>query len=325
MHITPGIGFYWVSPQQAQIGLDTRRKVELATYNRAELQLIDMLTIPHTLSEIRRLAAKRGISEARLQDILEMLKENELLNEEKPAIADGLAWERLHRKLPTHREKIKISLPHLDQLGCSIAMYLAAAGINFLNSTDMQKIGEFDHFQLQAQFFGLPRTHGITTILRQINPHIAFSNKKDSEFLPDIVVLSGSHTLDPIVVGEYLARGVTCLQCWIEELDIYIGTLCSPHLGTCANCLYQHRRAVDQNWPKLVPQALHGRPVVPEMSSLQLAASLAGRELLNLIDFHTTQIRYAVWKIPPAPGKVQLISVPPHPECGCQPAHLNAQ
>ncbi|MBM7825808.1 hypothetical protein JOD55_001635 [Arcanobacterium pluranimalium] len=313
MHITNGLGVYWWSPKSAQIGLDPRIGVELKNLTPKELSFVDSLTVPHTDSDIKELAASKGISPQRTQEILANLDRAGVMDSDRPFTPDGDAWWRLHHRLPQHRKILRICVPNLDALGFGIAIELIRAGIGTLTTADTQTVGEFDYPQVRGEYFGLPRVQALTSIAREINPHITLQTDQP----PHLVVMTGSHCVDPLHVGKYLAQGIPVFQAVTEEVDIFVGPVSVPHQSPCGTCVYLERLDADAHWAYFAAQACAGRPVIPEWSSFLLAQSLAVREILNLADGFGCSITHARWLVRPSPAAPMLTALEVHPSCDC--------
>ncbi|WP_124055224.1 hypothetical protein [Arcanobacterium ihumii] len=314
MHINNGLGIYWWSPKAAQIGLDPRLGVTLTNLTEKEMGFVDALTISHTDLDIKALANSKNISEDRVKEILFQLDEAGLLDHDRPYLADGDAWWRLRHRLPDHRQIAHIAIPKLDALGFAIALDLVAGGIGSISSEDVQLIGDYDYRRARSDFFGLPRIQALTTLAREVNPHVQLKPTSS----PDLVVMTSSHCIDPIAVGNHLSKGIPVLQAWIEEVDVHIGPLSVPHRSPCGTCVYLERLDDDARWVYFAPQAYSGRPVLPELTSFQLGAGFAVREALNFIDGFESVLFQSSVIIPPAPELPCFIEATVHPRCGCK-------
>ncbi|MFC5369801.1 hypothetical protein [Arcanobacterium bovis] len=313
MHINNGLGVYWWSPKSAQIGLDPRLGVELKNLTPPEMEFVDSLTVPHTASDLKELAVSKGMTAQRTHEILANLDRAGLLDSDRPYTPDGDAWWRLRHALPKHRKAIRICVPNLDALGFGIAIELVRAGIGTITTADTQRVGEFDLPSVRSEYLGLPRAQALTTVGREISPHIALGAQKP----PHLVVMTGSHCVDPLAVGKYLARGIPVFQAVTEEVDVYVGPISIPHRSPCGTCVYLERLDADARWSYFASQACAGRPVIPEMSTFLLAQSLAVREILNIVDGFKCSITHARWLIPPSPAPPQLTAIDVHPSCDC--------
>ncbi len=314
MHIANGLGCYWLEKDKMQIGLDPRRAIGLTNLSISELEFVSTLTRAHAPIELERLAHARNISSERSKQIITQLETAGICIEETSYLADGQASWRIRNVYPKNRHSIRVEIPRLDQLGCAIALLLAEAGINAIASPDENIIGEYDHFALRNKFFGLKRRAGLTTLLREINPRINLSTKEK----PHLAIITGSHAIDPLITGNYFARDIDVLTCWVEEIDIVVGPLNShflPNKHICNTCLYLYKKDANPQWDKLAIQAFSGRTVIPEINTLHLAATLAVREIINFIDYGSCHINTGIWQIRPTPELPTLKPKNPHPHC----------
>ncbi|MFY9263753.1 MAG: hypothetical protein GX483_05585 [Actinomycetaceae bacterium] len=313
MQITPGLSVFWRETDQIQIGLDTRTGIVLEGLNAAELAMVDSLTRPQGEIELRERARKTRIPVARLSNILSMLRRANVLVDEVPPIPDSAAWLRTRHAVPFQRADVSVEFSRLNYVSVAIALLLADAGIGGISSTDETSIGTNDHPLLVGQYFAMPLLRALTKVLRERYPEIRLGG-----VAPGIAVVSGSHLVDPVVSRTYLARELPVLHVWIEEVDIFVGPFSRPRDGACGSCLYLHRRDNDPLWDRIAPQALGAREILGDISAMQLAATLAAREIIAFADEDQPTLTNRMWRIGPNNAPPELLEITPHPDCGCQ-------
>lgn len=333
MQISTGLGVYWTEVDRAQIGLDPRTGITLDGFTAAELRLVDTLTHATTEVEYRERARKLGVGMARAKQIAALLERAGVLdNRTSQALDSGPCWRLRHSE--HRRGHNHVALHYADQLGAGIGLGLANAGVGRITTTDRAAVGTADHPALRVVGLGLARASMFHQVLQNSVPadshrrlaerrEVTYRGQASTSPTPDLVVLTGSHTVDPVLVGEYLARGMPVCLAWVEEVDIYVGPLLLPHSGICGRCLYLYRCESDPKWSRLAVQANVAAAVAAEATGLAMACALAVREIVNALDGATSSLTNAMWRIPPAPGLPELIELQPHPDCGCSElAHL---
>ncbi|MDO5025520.1 MAG: hypothetical protein Q4E03_03255 [Trueperella sp.] len=328
MQISNGLGFYWTEVDRAQIGLDPRTGIALADFTTAELRLIDALTRTTTTVEYHYRAQQLGVTLERANQIVTLLQRTGVLDERTGSALDSGPHWRLHHQEHSRGQK-HVALHYADQLGAGIGLGLANAGVGRITTTDRAAVGTADHPALRVDGLGLERASVFHQVLQNFVPADSHRKLADRRSItaataaPDLVVLTGSHTVDPILVGEYLSHGTPVFLAWVEEVDIYVGPLLTPQTGLCGRCLYLYRCDADPAWNRLALQASVAVPAMAEATGLGLATALAVREIVNILDEAPSSLTNAMWRIPPAPGQPQLIELQPHPDCGCDDlAHL---
>lgn len=320
MHITPGLGIYWREADRAQIGLDPRSGVLLEGLTASELSLVDSLTGEQSDIELRERARKLHISPARLREICSMLSKAGVVtarvatSDRDLSIGafDDAASMRTRHRLPERRRSFAVQIMRANALGVFVASGLAQAGVGLVFTNDTTPISAIDHPELSSAALGLPRNGALRTVLRRRNPHIRVDRVR-----PDLIVLTGSHALDPILIGEFLAQNIPVIQVWTEEMDVWVGPLSIPHESACGACMYLYRAESDPMWHRLAPQALGARDLNAETSTMMLASALTVREVLNFIDDGTSLLTHKAWQLGPAPAMPLLHQVDPHPKCSC--------
>ena len=313
MHINEGLGVFWPAVDRAQIGLDPRTGATLEGFSAAEINLVDALTQPHTDVEYWQRARALKIPRSRAQQILALLDSAGLLSTDLPHLPDCAAYWRIRHAVPTHRAAAHVHIPVLDNVGVATAISCARAGIGIITTADTAIVSPSDHGALARRHLGMRKHLALTTALREENPAV---NTASSQ-LPDMVVLTGSHGIDPHASAMYSAQGIRVLHAWVEEVDSYLGPLTIAHETPCAMCVNLHRIDAEPDWALLAPQAFAARPLVVESTTTSLLATLCTREILAELDGHASPLRECIYRIPPYPEPAELLTVIFHVRCGC--------
>lgn len=292
MHISDSLAVYWRTPVEIQIGLDPRRGIILDGLTPAEAMFVDHLTSSHSEVEVALLAKRFDIDTARYHDILSLLERAGVCAPPEPPIRD-----------------IAVEFARMDALAVSIALILTRSGISTIVCRDQSPVSARDHPAL-AQRLGMPRDVAIRGLLREINPMVSTSGQ------PQLAVLTGSHVVDPVIAHDYSARGTAVLTAWAEEFDVMVGPLKAGLVGSCSTCLFNHRLDANPLWNRLAPQALGGRDVDIESTTRELAASLAARAVIAFAAGENS-LESTLIRIPPLPGSIDYLDLPPHPACAC--------
>ncbi|MFP7696923.1 hypothetical protein [Trueperella sp. LYQ143] len=308
MHLTTGV--FWTGTHRAQIGIDPRIAVDLTGLSPAELDLVDSLSRPQTDVELRARADARHIPRERLTQLLEALTRAGVLDTTERYSCDPHAWRRIFGVYPQHREHSHVHIPHLDYLGAGIALGLVRNGIGIVTTSDHNAVSTRDHPLMRHIGLGTARSTTLRTLLRQENPHICLATTHE----PQLVVLTGSYTTDPVRAGRYLAAGKMVYHAWVDEIDVYAGPLSIAHETACGTCLALHRYESDERWGILCQQACAAAPLLPDPAAAMLATALAVRDILSALDGH--RVEYS-WRVPPPPDPPEAHIVTTHPRCGC--------
>ncbi|MCI7551834.1 MAG: hypothetical protein PUK40_05030 [Actinomycetaceae bacterium] len=313
MKIAGGLGFYWNTPTSAQIGLDPRIALRLHNVTLNELRLIDTLTSSQTPAEFRRLAKRHRVTAARAQEILASLSEQGIIADEEPYFPDSQLRQRIQGADSRGRNAVSIEFSRFDALGAGIAIHLAMAGISSIATPDATRVGEYDYPLISRRYAGIARHKALHSMMATLNPGVRVTPPTN----PHFAIVTGFHAADPFATSRYLARGIPVLQACIEEVDICVGPVLEPQSSPCPGCIHLHRIDSTPKWENLAPQALAGKPLFAEISSLNMAVSLAAREVLNYLDYGSTSLTSYQWIVPPSPRAAKRVSVIPHPRCNC--------
>ena len=334
MHILPGLGVYWRDHDTIQIGLDSRIGMIVEGLSRSEQEFVSLLTTQWTHTEIERVAKEHGVSPSRLSEILTMLGRSGLLvgsdvpQPPAPSSADGsitgstrttnsLQLHGLGRVSPQclaeRRTRRNVHVESLDALGTAIALKLAENGISALSFGDEGLVRRHDHPLMWPRWDGLPRVQAMTTLLRQLSPNVRVIDGGT----PDLAVVTGSRLILPRCTDQWMEQSVPHLVAWTEEIDTCIGPIVEPHHSACAACLHEHHVDRDEAWNLLAAQSQAIARLNPTNDTRDLAASIAVRSILGFFDGHGNPLHEEQWRIPPVPNSPFLISVQPHPRCGC--------
>ena len=314
IHITRGLGVYWTSPSQAQIGIDPRIGVRLTNLTKDELRLIDRLTSAHTITEYLEAARSLNITPTRAQEISALLETAGVLSSDLDHIPDAEPHWRIFHTTPTVREQCVVTIPALDQLGFEVARELVAAGVGTVVTGDRRIVGEQDHPDLARDFLGVPRADAFISIARDLNPRVRLNTQEP----PHLVILTSHHGINPYATRDLLARGIPTLHAWVEEIDLFVGPLTVPHVTPCPTCLHLQRVDRQPDWELIAPQALSAKEIVPPISSLKIASALCAADALAFCDAVQPATATHLWKIPPAPALPERIELDFHPNCGCR-------
>jgi bacteriocin biosynthesis cyclodehydratase domain-containing protein len=139
---------------------------------------------------------------------------------------------------------------------------------------------------------------------------------------PDLVVLVGHGTVDPVRADGLLREDVPHLAVVWGERDVVVGPLVRPGTSSCLRCAHLHRADRDPEWPRLAAQlATPGRstPAPAEESVLAAcAASLAVAAVVAELDGAQPAVLDAALEVGAPDGAVARRAWPPHPACGCR-------
>lgn len=295
MHIKNNLSVYWRETDAIQIGLDPRVGVVLEDLSLPECQFVDVLTRDHSEVDVRVAAKRLRVSSSRASEIVSMLRKADVLDEDPPVVARELG----------------VEFPVANALATSIALVLTSQGVRLMRTTDRSPVSALDHPAFTARHMGLPREQAFVGTLRAANSSLTWPDD------PRIAIVTGSHLIDPVLINDYLSRGIAVLTVWSEEVDVYVGPLKVGRQGSCSNCLYSHRADVNLAWNRIAPQALGAREVAVDPVTRELAASLAARTVLTYMNSGDNQLESMMWKIPPAPDVPHLVALPTHSRCGC--------
>ncbi|XCB29553.1 hypothetical protein RQN30_10155 [Arcanobacterium hippocoleae] len=298
MQLNSGLGIYWSSMQHAQIGLDPRIARCFSNLNKQELRFVEALTRAHTPEEIALFSVEYDIKANRCVQIINSLQQAQLFEPQELAdISPKLLNEyranwRIHRTLPVTRTQVCVEIPYLNWIGTEIVLALAESGIGRLKLCDTKFTGQRSHPVLRENYIGLRKNRALASYLRANSPHIetvvsnytATGIKRAENPTPHLAIVTGSNSIDPIEINDYLSRSIPALIVITEEIDITIGPLCLPDFGPCGMCLERYRSTAETNWAVISPQARTIQNLPTPLASSRLAAALALRAALEYID-----------------------------------------
>lgn len=322
MRILPGLGVFWRDQDTVQIGLDPRAGAIIEGLTRGEQEFVSLLTSERTAAELDPMAQEHGISSTRAAEILTMLSHAGVLQGANSLPGSAEKTERhviapvsplVQKKRPTRRSHQHVHIERLDALGTTIALKLAENGIRHMSFGDTHLVTHHDHPLLWPRWEGLPRSQAIPTLLRQVSPSVRVCESD----APDLVVVTGSRFINPNATAAWMDNGYPHLLAWDEEIDTCVGPIVEPGHSACACCLYEHSLAADHAWAVLAAQAEAVAALPSTSDTRDLAASVATRAILAFLDGSGNSLHNAQWRVPPLPAFPRLISVEPHPACGC--------
>lgn len=224
------------------------------------------------------------------------------------------------------RARTSVGVVGLGRTGLRIAQGLASAGVGRLVLADDAMVHPHDlglgGYSLRN--VGAQRRHSATQLVAESavgSARLQTAPLREGDALSalDAVVVVGHGTVDPTTLWRLMAEGVPHLPIVWGEASASVGPLVLPGSTPCLQCVDLARSDTDPAWPLLVAQlAALSQSDFPEESMLAaLAAALAVRHVLHVLD-----------KRPPnRPGSMTHLSLPsaevqsqvwePHPECGC--------
>jgi bacteriocin biosynthesis cyclodehydratase domain-containing protein len=144
---------------------------------------------------------------------------------------------------------------------------------------------------------------------------------------PHLVVLTDLLAPDPRQHREFLVKGVPQLVVRLMDGIGLVGPLVLPGRSACLRCLDLHRAARDPCWPT-VAAGLSGQVGSASPATVQATAALAVEQAMIAVEPMTSAepppTLDAVLELDTRRGTARRRRWPPHPECGCGAAHIQA-
>ncbi|MFC0866240.1 ThiF family adenylyltransferase [Sphaerimonospora cavernae] len=327
-----------------QFGVHPSHAIMLAEVEPAVRRLIDRLDGSRTLEQI---VAESDLGEDATRELVGMLAAHGLIEDAAVppgplANLDRAERDRLRPELDrlaltsadggmgalTRRRAARVRIYGAGRVGAQVTSLLAAAGVGHICVVDPGTARPQDVAPggLGRQEIGMPREDGAVAVAMRIAPDVnawpgrAASRPADRAPHPDLVVLAPVGPLDPLLVRELTAEGITHLPATAFEGHGSVGPLVVPGRPLCLGCLDLTRRDRDPSWP-LVTARIGGHPpgeiACDGVLSSLVAAQAAGYALryLDGADMAEDVTNGTLHVLPD--GRWRRRSWEPHPDCGC--------
>lgn len=306
--ILPGLPILWRDLRTAQIGLDGPRSTILTGLQQGDDRILAALDGSQSRSELLVLAADCGAAPDRVDHLLRLLGQAQVLvdhgthgpttsaelqllgrDQVQALRGDAQAWALTYPQagdgvpLLAARTRRRVQIDGAGRLPSAIAGTLADAGVGILGPASN---GPADRNSARPDLVVMVRKDLIDTLSY---------DKLVQERLPHLAVVGAINT-------------------------VTIGPLVIPGHTPCLRCLDLHRRDRDPCWPQVAAQLTAQHPS-RESGELALTTTAAGLACLQVLNFLDGQV------CPATIGRTLTVSLPDglpkarrwpgHPGCGC--------
>jgi hypothetical protein len=338
LEIRPGLYRLWRAPGRLQIGLDARLGTVLDGLTSQDEYLLSLLDGSVGLDGLLQRARRLGVPTERVQRLLAVLQEAELLVPRRTGPQaltqlDDDARESLEPDARTlsvtypagdgwdvvlNRRDRSVAVAGAGRTGLALACNLARAGVGTVLVDDDTHVGLADLAPggYRTEDLGHRRDRAAATLLSECWPHVR--TRVADRHRPDLLVLVGHGGVDPRRTETMMREDVPHLAVVIREQAAVVGPLVRPGASACLRCLDLHRRDRDPEWPRLGPQLPGAAAGGDETTLAALASSLATAQVLAHLDGQVTPACVDATveaSLPDGLAAVRPWST--HPECGC--------
>lgn len=321
-----GLGVYWRSPGESQIGVDPRLAVVLDGLDAAEQQLLERLPGAGGEPELSGWANRRGIAPSTVARLLRRVRSAGALVDAAPGSAgpDERYWSLAQLTgldRPADRGARAVAVRGADELGLRVAVVLARAGVGRVVVEDDEAVTALDVAPggYERADVGRSRRDAAAAVLRRASPTVGVTAGRDGVGLTVVV---GHGTTDPAAVRDLWAADAAHLPVVVRELDVVVGPLVRPGRGPCVRCLDLHRADADPRWPAVATQLVTRPPRGAETSLAWLGAALAAHQVLAVVDGRASLVEAGTLEVTATYPVPRRRAWAVHPRCGCTAAAL---
>lgn len=323
----PGFHVYWREPGSSQIGVDPRCAAVLDDLDPIEQALLERLPQVGSETGLAAVAHSYGVGRGPVRRLLDRLDAAGYLCMEPPlsASADDRYWHVAAvagQQPPQQRERARLAIQGLDQIGLRTARIAAQAGVGTLLLIDDRPVmtDDISSDGYPVTDLGLTRRDRAMAILRPAFPQTSFSI--DAHERPDMVVLIEHGVADPVRSRPLMRDDVTHLPVLIRELDVMVGPLVRPGRGPCLRCLDLHRSDADERWPAVATQVAANPASGTESVLSWFAAALTAHQTIATLDGRASALEGTSLEISATYPVPRQRTWTPHPSCGCAAASV---
>lgn len=350
--LRPGLPRAWRDLTTLQIGLSGgRRGALLAGLQDGDEAVLACLDGQHDLAQVGQVAQRHGVTPWRVQRLLTMLREADLLvhrtehdvvdrvdlggwddERRRRLLPDADAWACVHDRvgdgirLLLERGRRHVRLDGAGRVGYALAAALTAAGVGTVSIDATDRVRTLDVLPAgaQAQDVGASPSTAVSRIRDRLRAsRDAEPQEGSAPARPDLVVLVASHVVDA-GRGDVLMRADVPHLAVIATTDrVVVGPLVLPGRGPCLRCLDLHRRDRDPAWPAVVAQLIErAQQDAPRCESAlaTTAAGVAALQVLAQLDGRIDPASHAhTLEVALPDGLIRRRSWGVHPACGCTP------
>ena len=340
--LKPALRRLWRDAATVQIGVDPERAVILSGVDGAAATVLDLLDGSRDHAGVLAAAAAAGVHPGSAAGLLEQLDAAGVLDDastdagplaaldraERDRMAPELASVSLLRPEPgaalavlDRRRSAVVLVVGAGRIGVPVATLLAAAGVGHVAVEVAGTVSAADTVPggWQLADIGMPVATAVRAAVRRIAP-TAGCGPVPADSRPDVVVLVGAASGDPVRRLELVRGGVPHLAAGVREVTGVVGPLVLPGHSACLRCLDLTRADRDSAWPLLSAQLAGGGAGGVAAGETVLAAAtaaLAAGQVLAVLDGGrptsvngTLELRLPEWRL-------RRRGWSPHPACGC--------
>ena len=334
MKLRPGLRVLDRHPDALQVGADQRWATVVSGLTPGEADLLRDLTGPAPASDtdlLRRCGA-RGVTPARLRDLLSHLTQAGLLVEGPPSVlpvgsgagddarsAACTAPDGDGAQVVAARARATVAVVGVGRVGMVLADTLASAGVGGLAFDDARRVraGDVGIGGLRDRHVGLARGQAAVEVLGGTYPALRLGG---GGRVPDVVVVVFDEVADSLRTVRLMVEGVAHLVVTVREGDMVVGPFVLPGQTPCITCLDVRRTELDPAWPRVRDQlkdAAAQLPPAQESSTAATSGALAAAQVLAHLDGRRPVTAGACIEVSAPDAVPRLREWSMHPECGC--------
>lgn len=330
MQLRAGLEVLWRRDGESQVGTDGRCGVIVTGLTAAEQRLLEHLRLSPAEEDLRRRARTLGVDPQRASEVFALLGRAGVLDPrpgppQQPAggTVDEAYWTRLlpdadGGALMDSRRRATVAVVGLDRVGIAIAVALAQAGVGTVLCEDRRPVTHSDLGHFHVRDLGRPRDAVARAVLagafpgtRTVGAGYAADGPR-----PDVAVTVFDRVADPVRLRPLVRDDVPHLPVVVGDVAVAVGPLVLPGKGPCTRCLDLHRTDEDPCWPAVATQLRLAPPPGAEAATAQVAAGLAARAVLALVDGREAETGL-VTEVDALQQEPAVRRWEVHPQCGC--------
>lgn len=318
MYVSPDLPVVVRDASTIQYGTSPAHGLVLGDLTEAEVTLLTRMPTMTTRTHLRRLAARLGISAARLDALIDVLCEAGVAARSarsRCGTSDDAWWRRRAPGIEWDEtvQRMRVAIHGCSPIGVALARCLAAMRVGTIYLDDPTPVTLDVLGDLDPSLLGTPRDRAFARALTTADTRVSARTAPEA----DVEVAVSAFDYEPAWAHRQMRTDRTHLPIVYSEGGVEVGPLVRPGRTPCLHCVTLERRDADRAWPLVSAQLrVLPPPRVETLLTIQVAA-FAAREIAAVATGRPCHLDAMTWLWTSEDPVALTHTWSRHPECTC--------